>query len=74
MKKSYLHFFAMVASDKVGNKSPVSNMVQVLVSVSNNAAIPQLKGKIVMSCIVLIQGVFFNWASPEFAKCWPVSN
>ena len=21
-----------------------------------------------------IQGVFFNWASPEFAKCWPVSN
>ena len=49
----------MVASDKVGNKSPVSNMVQVLVSVSNNAAIPQLKGKIVMSCIVLIQGVFF---------------
>ena len=54
MKKSYLHFFAMVASDKVGNKSPVSNMVQVLVSVSNNAAIPQLVGKIVMSCIVLI--------------------
>ena len=22
----------------------------------------------------LIQGVFFNWASPEFAKWWPVSN
>ena len=22
----------------------------------------------------VIQGVFFNWASPEFAKCWPVSN
>ena len=44
----------MVASDKFGNKSPVSNMVQVLVSVSNNAAIPQLKGKIVMSCIFLI--------------------
>jgi hypothetical protein len=21
-----------------------------------------------------IQGDFFNWASPEFAKCWPVSN
>ena len=21
-----------------------------------------------------IQGGFFNWASPEFAKCWPVSN
>ena len=21
-----------------------------------------------------LQGVFFNWASPEFAKCWPVSN
>ena len=21
-----------------------------------------------------IQGVFFNWAHPEFAKCWPVSN
>ena len=19
-------------------------------------------------------GCFFNWASPEFAKCWPVSN
>ena len=23
---------------------------------------------------LLIQGVFFNWAPPEFAKCWPVSN
>ena len=23
---------------------------------------------------ILIQGVFFNWASPEFAKCWSVSN
>ena len=44
----------MVASDKFGNKSPASNMVQVLVSVSNNAAKPQLKGKIVMSCVVLI--------------------
>ena len=22
----------------------------------------------------LIQGGFFNWPSPEFAKCWPVSN
>ena len=22
----------------------------------------------------IIQGVFFNWAPPEFAKCWPVSN
>ena len=54
MKKSFLHFFAMVASDKYGNKSPVSNMVQVLVSVNNNAAKPQLKGKIVMSCVVLI--------------------
>ena len=54
MKKSFLLFFAMVAWDKYGNKSPVSNMVQVLVSVSNNAAIPQLKGKIVMSCVVLI--------------------
>ena len=21
-----------------------------------------------------IQGVFFNWPPPEFAKCWPVSN
>ena len=21
-----------------------------------------------------LQGVFFNWASPEFAKCWLVSN
>ena len=21
-----------------------------------------------------IQGDFFNWASPEFAKCWPVSD
>ena len=50
----------MVASDKFGNKSPVSNMVQVLVSVSNIAAKPQLKGKIVMSCIVLIQGVFLT--------------
>merc|ERR1712004_542630 len=20
------------------------------------------------------QGDFFNWPSPEFAKCWPVSN
>ena len=48
------YVFAMVASDEVGNKSPVSNIVQVLVSVSNNAAIPQLMGKIAMSCIVLI--------------------
>ena len=23
---------------------------------------------------ILIQGVFFNWPHPEFAKCWPVSN
>ena len=22
----------------------------------------------------LIQGDFFNWPPPEFAKCWPVSN
>ena len=22
----------------------------------------------------VLQGDFFNWASPEFAKCWPVSN
>ena len=21
-----------------------------------------------------IQGGFFNWPSPEFAKCWPVSK
>ena len=21
-----------------------------------------------------VQGDFFNWASPEFAKCWPVSD
>ena len=21
-----------------------------------------------------LQGGFLNWASPEFAKCWPVSN
>ena len=21
-----------------------------------------------------VQGDFFNWASPQFAKCWPVSN
>ena len=21
-----------------------------------------------------VQGVFFNWPSPEFAKCWPVSD
>ena len=21
-----------------------------------------------------IQGDFFNWPPPEFAKCWPVSN
>ena len=26
------------------------------------------------NCILNIQGGFFNWASPEFAKCWPVSN
>ena len=23
---------------------------------------------------IYIQGVFFNWAHPEFAKCRPVSN
>ena len=22
----------------------------------------------------IVQGVFFNWASPEFAKCWLVSK
>ena len=21
-----------------------------------------------------VQGDFFNWAPPEFAKCWPLSN
>ena len=21
-----------------------------------------------------LQGDFFNWPPPEFAKCWPVSN
>ena len=26
-----------------------------------------------LQCI-LHTGWFFNWASPEFAKCWPVSN
>ena len=27
-------------------------------------------------CNIVISntGCFFNWASPEFAKCWPVSN
>ena len=24
--------------------------------------------------IRIVTGGFFNWASPEFAKCWPVSN
>ena len=24
--------------------------------------------------ILKLQGVFFNWAHPEFAKCRPVSN
>ena len=24
--------------------------------------------------VKLIQGDFFNWASPQFAKCWPVSD
>ena len=24
--------------------------------------------------VCFLQGVFFNWPSPEFAKCWPVSN
>ena len=23
---------------------------------------------------VILQGDFFNWPPPEFAKCWPVSN
>ena len=23
---------------------------------------------------LIVQGDFFNWASPEFAKYWPVSN
>ena len=23
---------------------------------------------------IIVQGVFFNWASPEYAKCWPASN
>ena len=25
-------------------------------------------------CCLIHTGCFFNWASPEFAKCWPVSN
>ena len=24
--------------------------------------------------LTILQGFFFNWAFPEFAKCWPVSN
>ena len=24
--------------------------------------------------VCIYRVVFFNWASPEFAKCWPVSN
>ena len=24
--------------------------------------------------VCFLQGGFFNWPSPEFAKCWPVSN
>ena len=24
--------------------------------------------------MIYLQGDFFNWASPEFAKCWPVSD
>ena len=23
---------------------------------------------------IIYRVVFFNWASPEFAKCWPVNN
>ena len=30
-----------------------------------------LESKVVMN---QIQGVFFNWAHPKFAKCRPVSN
>ena len=24
--------------------------------------------------LMILQSVFFNWASPEFAKCWPANN
>ena len=27
-----------------------------------------------MASFYILQGGFFNWPSPEFAKCWPLSN
>ena len=30
--------------------------------------------KIGLHMVLNIEGVFFNWPPPEFAKCWPVSN
>ena len=33
-----------------------------------------LNGGLMSQIYVIIQGVFFNWTSPEFAKCLPVSN
>ena len=32
------------------------------------------KNKEIEFHVLNIQGDFFNWASPEFAKCWPVSD
>ena len=55
-----------------------------LVSQILSVGLPKLflreKGHLFHYCLpfkflsVLIQGDFFNWASPEFAKCWPVSD
>ena len=33
-----------------------------------------LKPILVQCNVLFIQGDFFNWASPEFAKCWRVKK
>ena len=34
----------------------------------------QTKGLVIIFLCCFLQGVFFNWPAPEFARCWPVSN
>ena len=48
-----------------------------LVALFSNCALtqhPKLSNLDQVRIFQIIQGDFFNWPSPEFAKCWPVSN
>ena len=49
-------------------EAPVSLAIQKCCDIFD--AIPIIHN---LTSNVLHTGFFFNWASPEFAKCWPVS-